>query len=356
MKELEGRIDDVASAAAGNKQEISTDNLKRWRTAPLSFSTDSMDIAGGTLSWNENSKEWKAIFPSGLGTVVLAGTYKEDGTMIVLADSTGGHASGDVDNIQPVFSDALKGVYQEAAEVKKFTDNALSDKIAAIDNYQGVWKGAAQDIARKYDPEVRNRETIFYGASNFSYWTFMERDLEPYAVQNHAFGGSTDKELYYWAPYILYPYQPPFVFFQTGSNDYVASKAATDELKVQEAVAYKKKMFAEFHENLPDARFIVMSGLLLPGRKEYVDMTLDINDQLRELCNHTDYMAYIDAEALTYDRQKVAFVNGVESMFKKDQIHLTEESRIRWAKNWILPELEALGAPLKRGTVPCSIF
>ena len=85
-------------------------------------------------------------------------------------------------------------------------------------------------------------------------------------------------------------------------------------------------------------------------------MTLDINDQLRELCNRTDYMVYIDAEALTYDRQKATFVNGVESMFKKDQIHLTEESRIRWAKKWILPELEALGAPLKRGTVPCSIF
>ena len=57
MKELIGRIDDAASAAAGNKQEISTDNLKRWRTAPLSFSTDSMDIAGGTLSWKERTKD-----------------------------------------------------------------------------------------------------------------------------------------------------------------------------------------------------------------------------------------------------------------------------------------------------------
>ncbi len=207
------------------------------------------------------------------------------------------------------------------------------------------WRKEIYRIACKYHPEMRGGETIFYGASNFNYWRIMEEDLQPYAVQNHAFGGSTDRDLMHWAEYMLYPYQPKIIFFQTGSNDYVKSKAKTEDAKVAEAMKFKKAMFEKFHKKMPDAKMVVMSGILLPGRPEYVNMTLNINDQLKALAEEKDYLYYVDAESLTYIRGE-GFVDHVEDLFISDAIHLTPAARRIWAEKWILPVLKELQAPL----------
>lgn len=221
-------------------------------------------------------------------------------------------------------------------------DNKLSLEIQERKDLDNRWKDTVCRIARAYDPAAGKADIIFYGASNFSLWASMEEDLKPYSVQNHAFGGSTDKELLLWAEYMLYPYHPKYVFFQTGSNDYVESPAGTDRLKVTEAMEFKKIMFETLHEKLPDTVFIVMSGILLPGRAQYVDMTLDINDRLEAFCNTKDYMHYVDAEALTYDRKSGKLADHVENLFLKDQIHLTNEARRIWAGKWILPTMEKM--------------
>lgn len=88
-----------------------------------------------------------------------------------------------------------------------------------------------------------------------------------------------------------------------------------------------------------------MSGILLPGRAEYVDVTLQINDRLRELCEQTDYMYFVDAESLTYDRAAGDFVENVDQLFIADRIHFTKEVRRQWAQTWIIPMLEQLNAP-----------
>jgi len=221
-------------------------------------------------------------------------------------------------------------------------ETEMSLKIQSRDDLDDKWKDTVSCIARAYDPSVRNHDIIFYGASNFSLWASMEEDLMPYPVQNHAFGGSTDKDLLMWAEYMLYPYQPKMVFFQTGSNDYVESPAETELEKVAEAMEFKKNMFAAFHDMLPDTVFVVMSGILLPGRADYVNMTLDINSRLKSFCDTKEYMHYIDAEALTYDRTAGRFIDHPEKLFLADQIHLTEDARRIWAKKWILPMMEKL--------------
>ena len=330
-------------------QEVFTEALNGHKTAPLSFQSQEADVKGGLLNWDENTGKWTASMPSIYGEVLLSGTYAEDGTMVITEDSSGGYASADLPIIQEIFADALSGIYQassSALEDQK-EENDLSLAIESRDDIDNMWKSTVADIARGYNPDDRNHDVVFYGASNFAYWTSMEEDLMPYSVQNHAFGGSTDKDLLLWAEYMLYPYEPQIVFFQTGSNDYVTSEAETDELKVAEAMSFKKEMFAELHEHMPDAVFVVMSGILLPGRAEYVDMTLDINDQLKTFCEETDYMRFIDAESLTYNRETKSFVDNVESLFNDDQIHLTDASRIVWAENWIKPAMEELNAPTR---------
>lgn len=74
---------------------------------------------------------------------------------------------------------------------------------------------------------------------------------------------------------------------QTGSDDYVLSTAETDNEKIKECMDYKKYMFGLFHEKLPNVKFIVMSGLILPGRSEYTeshsDDTLKVAFEYRKL-------------------------------------------------------------------------
>lgn len=196
-------------------------------------------------------------------------------------------------------------------------------------------KGEVDAIAQKYDTK-RKQEIIFYGASNFRLWMEIENDLSAYKVQNHGFGGSTDKMLVKHAEEILYPYDPHIVFFQTSSNDYVKLSGIDDE-KVKACMDYKKEMFETFHKRLPNAKFVVMSGLILPGRRKYTDMTMKINEELKVYCEAHDYMYFVDATRLTYDGK-----NFNETLFISDGIHLNYEGQLKWCDQYIRPELESL--------------
>ena len=196
------------------------------------------------------------------------------------------------------------------------------------------WDKEVNPIAEKYDANERQGEIIFYGASNFRLWTDMEDDLSEYKVQNHAFGGSTDKLLVEYADKLLYPYNPSIVFFQTGSNDYV-SLSGTDEEKVKACMEYKKQMFDTFHEKCPNAKFVVMSGLLLPGRSEYTELTQKVNDELEAYCNSKDYMYFVDSEDMTYQNGEYR-----EDLFIKDGIHLNHTGQLLWRDEYIKPALD----------------
>ena len=206
--------------------------------------------------------------------------------------------------------------------------------------FRGLFKGFESEVAaieKKYPADERKGEIVFYGASNFRLWTEMENDLAEYRVQNHGFGGSTDRMLVQYADRILYPYEPSIVFFQTGSNDYVGLKG-TDEEKIAACMAYKREMFEMFHEHMPEARFVVMSGLLLPGRSEYTAMTQEINRQLEALClEHQDYMTFVNAEEMTFDGTAYA-----EELFRSDMIHLNHDGQLRWCNEYIRPVIEEL--------------
>ena len=199
-----------------------------------------------------------------------------------------------------------------------------------------TWDADVEKIQQTYPAEENQNSIIFYGASNFRMWTEMENDLPEYRVQNHGFGGCTDQDLMHYADRLLYPYHPAIVFFQTGSNDYVSLKG-TDEEKVAACMGYKKQMFAEIHDRLPDAKLVVMSGLLLPGRSEYRELTEEINRALETLCEETDYLWFVDASAMTWDGQRYA-----DALFIKDGIHLNHEGQLLWMRDYIRPMIETL--------------
>ena len=198
-----------------------------------------------------------------------------------------------------------------------------------------IWwqHGDIPEIMKKYDIS-RKKEILFYGPSNFARWTRMDEDMKEYKVQNHAFGGCTDVELVGYAKKVLFPYEPAVIFFQTGSNDYVEQKG-TNEQKLENCMRYKKAMFEDFHRKLPETKMVAMSGLLLPGRSKYTAMTIELNKQLKTYAETTDFLSYVDADAMTYDGSGYR-----EDLFEKDKIHLNHKGQMTWYKGYIRPAIE----------------
>lgn len=275
----------------------------------------------------------------------------ENGTAL-----TGQSESGDKENAKDEEKDKENKEGEEGGEDEKDEEESkdVSREEEAVEKEDGItpgegkypkieietelecgdyWEEIIQGIEKQYSTD-RKGEIIFYGASNFARWTTMESDMKEYKVQNHAFGGSKDVELVYYADRLLFPYEPKIVFFQTGSNDYV-DLSGTDAEKVEKCMEYKKQMFAAFHEQMPDAKFVIMSGLLLPGRAEYLDLTLTVNEQLKQLADETDYLYFVDANEFTYDG-----TDFVEKLFVEDGIHLKNGGQILWYRNYIKLAIE----------------
>jgi lysophospholipase L1-like esterase len=162
--------------------------------------------------------------------------------------------------------------------------------------------------------------TVFYGASNFDYWKTLEQDMAPYPVRNLGFGGSTDRDLMRYADFLLYPYKPNIVFFQTGSNDFIYG------LDAGEIIANKGTMYSMFRAALPGAVFVVMSGLPLPGRSPHWEATQEVNRYLASYCADHENMIFLDATDLMTNSAG-AFRPEI---FVKDGIHLNEAGRKIW--------------------------
>lgn len=62
---------------------------------------------------------------------------------------------------------------------------------------------------------------------------------------------------------------------------------------------YKKAMFVDFQEKLPGVKLVAMSGLLLPWRSEYVNMTINKKETARAMKEDIEALLLPDFSAHT---------------------------------------------------------
>ena len=192
-----------------------------------------------------------------------------------------------------------------------------------------IQKAAVDAIAKKYEGQKGN--IIFYGPSNIQMWYSLEQDMLPYKAQNHGIGGCVDPEMMKWADRLLYPFEPAAVFFQTGSND-IANGLTLEQIKEN-----KVKMYSMFLKNMPNTKLVVMSGLPLPSRQEFWAATVETNEMLRELCEKTDRMYFMDATDVMLsaegpDNMKTTTDDRyfTREYFRMDGIHLNKKGHDVW--------------------------
>ncbi|MEZ4851935.1 MAG: GDSL-type esterase/lipase family protein [Bacteroidia bacterium] len=139
---------------------------------------------------------------------------------------------------------------------------------------------------------------LFVGSSSLRMWKTIEEDLAPFPVINRGFGGSTFKELNYYADRIVYPYKPKCVFVYEGDND-----ITKDEIGPTEVL----EAFMKFHSDLKAK---------LPGTKVYF---LSIKPSIRRenlLQKATETNRVVQQWALS--QPDVDFVNVATAMMNDD--------------------------------------
>jgi lysophospholipase L1-like esterase len=203
------------------------------------------------------------------------------------------------------------------------------------EHFIGPFKNLSFVRLRKHIKGNPTGQIVFYGASNFTLWKTMEKDLLPYDVANHGFGGSTDTDLMAVADEFLYPWKPRIVCFQSGSNDF-----AMQGLTFEQVLENKDKMFTEFHKHLPGVPFVVMSMLPLPGRKQWWETSAKVNDFLKSYCETHEDMIYADATGVMMTAS-----GDFRPKYYSDGLHLNETGRSAW-KPIILEALEKAAKPV----------
>ncbi len=82
------------------------------------------------------------------------------------------------------------------------------------------------------DSLIKNRKDLilFTGSSSIRMWTELETDFPGKNVLNRAFGGSTMRDLLYFADQVIIPYNPKTIFIYEGDNDLGFTSATPEQI------------------------------------------------------------------------------------------------------------------------------
>ena len=71
---------------------------------------------------------------------------------------------------------------------------------------------------------------LFTGSSSFRMWNNLTDYFKGYTVINRGFGGATLSDLIYYAPDIIFPYEPRQLVIYCGENDLASSDTVTAKM------------------------------------------------------------------------------------------------------------------------------
>lgn len=82
------------------------------------------------------------------------------------------------------------------------------------------------------DSLIKSKKDIilFTGSSSIRMWTDLEKDFPDKNVLNRAFGGSTMRDLLYFADQVIIPYNPKTIYIYEGDNDLGFANATSKQI------------------------------------------------------------------------------------------------------------------------------
>jgi len=188
----------------------------------------------------------------------------------------------------------------------------------------------------KIHPEPQNA-ILFAGSSIFHFWTSLAADMAPLPVVNQAFPGARMESVLRAAEKLIFPYQPKIIVYYCGSNDINDGAGVPD-------LARGFEVFVEaVRKKLPAARIFFVSVNKAPQKKDKWDLIDAANDRIREWCDKTEALGFIDINPPFSDEDRPR-----TDLFLEDGLHFRPEAYAAVARI-IRPVLTAAWTQAARG-------
>jgi lysophospholipase L1-like esterase len=183
----------------------------------------------------------------------------------------------------------------------------------------------------RWEPEIAKLEAadarrpppkhpiVFVGSSSIRLWKVQEAFAD-LPVLNRGFGGSVIEDATFYAPRIVFRYQPRAIVFYSGDNDLAAGhspqRVADDFAKFHRAV----------RDHLPDVKLVVIGIKPSVKRVALMQKMHDANAQIRESLSADPHAVFIDVEPemLGPDGKPRA------ELFRSDGLHMNEKGYEIW--------------------------
>jgi lysophospholipase L1-like esterase len=157
----------------------------------------------------------------------------------------------------------------------------------------------AADPAAKWEKEVQaiekkdkespppKGETLFVGSSTIRMWKELEDDFKAQKAIRRGVGGSMISDILYYADRIILPYKPRRIVLYGGDND-ITKKSPEQVFQDFKALVEKVR------KALPEAKIYFLAIKPSPKREALWDKAKAANQAIREYCEKTPGLAYID--------------------------------------------------------------
>lgn len=174
------------------------------------------------------------------------------------------------------------------------------------------------------DSLITNRKDVilFTGSSSIRMWTDLEKDFADKNVLNRAFGGSTMRDLLYFADQLIVPYNPKTIFIYEGDNDLGFANATS-----QQILASADSLLTIIRAKLPSSvRIYFISPKPSIARWHLKDQYVQFNKDLQTWTSSKKNVYFIDV----WSKMLNADGSLHKDLFIEDGLHMNRKGYDIW--------------------------
>jgi lysophospholipase L1-like esterase len=166
-------------------------------------------------------------------------------------------------------------------------------------------------------------QILFVGSSSFTNWTDVQSYFPGYKILNRGFGGSSLKDVSYYAEKIIYPYQPKQIIIYCGENDIAGDTLVTGEIVFERF----KILYNQIRTQLPNIPIAYICMKPSPSRWHLKQKMMQGNRLIEKFLKKKKRNG-------KFVNVWPAMLNGngepMQSIFVKDMLHMNADGYKIW--------------------------
>jgi len=168
------------------------------------------------------------------------------------------------------------------------------------------------------------------GSSSFTKWKDIEDYFPGMGMLNRGFGGSSLQDLIYFAPKVVFPYNPRQILIYCGENDIAASPQPT----AKEVVQRCKELLRLIRNKWKQVPIIYISIKPSPLRWNLESSFVEANKGIQRYMKKQKNMLFLDV----HTAMLTAGGEPRPELYITDRLHMNEKGYEIW-KNLLFPHL-----------------